>query len=156
MAVTANGSKTVSANGSRSVAERLTDFGRLVATLDRRMIQAFDTLDRLGESTAALDALADEGADLVTDLRARLDLWDVRLSADLDELKTALLAKLRELDVDAMTDRLTKLETSIENIETAVTRMDAVLEGSVEAAPNFITRRVKEATEDVMEELPGG
>src|SRR5690349_3280189 len=90
MATTANGSKTVSTNGSRSMSERITDLGRLVATLDRRLLQAFDTLDRLGESTAALDALADEGSDLVTDLRARLDTWDARLSADLDELKAAL------------------------------------------------------------------
>ena len=33
--------------------------------------------------------------------------------------------------------------------------MDAFLEGAVVAAPDFVTRRVKRATEKVAEELPG-
>jgi hypothetical protein len=142
-------------DGTRSVGERLGDIGRLVTTLDRRVLQAFDTLDRLGESTATLDGLADDGADLLTDLRARLDSWDRRLSADVDELKSVLLAKLGELDVDSVDERLSALESAIANIETAVMRMAAVLEGTVEAAPDFLTRRVKKATAEVAEELPG-
>jgi paraquat-inducible protein B len=131
----------------------IADFGRLVTTLDRRMLDAFDTLDRLGETTEALDSLADDGGDLMADLRARLDRWDARINADLDELKAVLLAKLGEIDVGSVNERLNTLESSLANIETAVTRMDAVVEGTVEAAPGFVTRRVKEATEEVAEEL---
>ncbi|HXJ64949.1 MAG TPA: hypothetical protein VNN79_14435 [Actinomycetota bacterium] len=142
-------------NGSTSIGDRLVEMGRLLSTLDRRVLHAFDTLERVGESTAVLDFLADDGAELVADLRVRLDRWDARLSSDLDEIKSVVLAKLGELDVGALNERVDVIETSLANIETAVTRMDAVLEGAVEAAPNFVTRRVQAAAEDVAEDLPG-
>src|SRR4051812_45498092 len=104
-------------NGSTSMGERLVEMGRLVATLDRRVLHAFDTLERVGDSTAVLDSLADDGSDLVADLRARLDRWDARISADLDEIKSVLLTKLGELDVGTLNERITVLETTLLNIE---------------------------------------
>jgi hypothetical protein len=77
------------------------------------------------------------------------------LDADLRELKAALLAKIGEIDLGSRNGRLTSLETSIRNIETAVTRLDTVVGGTVEAAPGFVTRRVKQATEEIAEEKAG-
>jgi hypothetical protein len=36
-----------------------------------------------------------------------------------------------------------------------VTQLDTVVEGTVEAAPDFVTRRVKKAAEEVAEEQVG-
>jgi hypothetical protein len=137
------------------VAGRVAGIGRLVATLDQRLIETFDTLDRVGEAAGALDGLVDDGTDLVADIRARMDRLDRKVRTDMNELKHALLAKLDEVDVGALTKLLDGLETSIQNIETAVTRMDRVVEGAVEGAPGFITRRVREGEQEVAEELPG-
>ena len=146
-------SSTVEGNGS--VGGRVANFGRLLSTFDRRLLDAFDTLDQLGETTRGLDLLSGDGSDLVADVRERIDRWDARLDADLREVKAALLAKIGEIDVGSLNGRLTALESSLRNIEIAVTQLDTVVEGTVEAAPDFVTRRVKKAAEEVAREQPG-
>lgn len=136
-----------------TVGARITGIGRLIGSLDRRLIETFETVDRIGHALEALDALTEDGSDLVADLRARMERMDAKLNADLDELKAVLMAKLGDLDVNSLNGRISALEATLGNIETAVTRMDAVVEGTVEAAPDFVTRRVKEATAEVAEDL---
>ncbi|MFL5798730.1 MAG: hypothetical protein ACJ77A_12465 [Actinomycetota bacterium] len=144
----------VSRNGVGSVTERMAGIGRLLTTLDQRLLETFDTLDRVGEASAALDGLASDGTDLVADLRSRMERLDRKVRADMNELKQALLAKLDEVDLSGFDERLQGLEVSIRNIETAVTRMDRVVEGAVEGAPGFVKRRVREGEADVAEEIP--
>jgi hypothetical protein len=83
-----------------------------------------------------------------------MERLDKKVRADMNELKGALLDKLAEIDVDELTTRLDRLETSITNIEHSVTRVDTVVEGPVEAAPGFVTRRVRDASQEIAEELP--
>jgi tetrahydromethanopterin S-methyltransferase subunit G len=144
-----------STNGSESLAGRITAIGRFVGTLDQKLIGTFETLDRLGRTAAMLDDVATDGQDLIADLRERLDRMEAKVNADVAELKQALLDKLADLDVDALNRRLNDLEGSIENIETAVTRLDTVMEGAVEAAPDFVTKRVRKASAEVAQELTG-
>jgi hypothetical protein len=143
------------ANGTETIGGRVVGIGRLIGSIDRRLIQTFETVDRIGRSLEVLDDLTADGSDLVADLRERIDRMDARFNADMDELKGVLLAKLGDLDVGALGRRIDALEASIGNIETAVTRMDAVVEGTVEAAPDFVTKRVQQASEEVAEELRG-
>src|SRR5205823_4632123 len=106
--------------------ERLTALAGLVATLDRRLVEVFETMDRLGETSESLDDLLRDGSGLVEDLRSRLDRLESRLHADLDEVKEALLAKIGDLDVRALGRRIDALELSVQNIERAVTHVDGV------------------------------
>jgi len=142
-------------NGVGSVGGRVANIGKLLSTFDQRLLDAFDTLDQLGETARGLDVVSADGEALVADLRERIDRWDAKLEADLAELKSALLAKIGEIDVGSLNGRLTTLETSIKNIEAAVTDLDTVVEGTVEAAPDFVTRRVKKATAAVADEQAG-
>jgi len=134
--------------------ERIAALAGLVATLDRKLVQAFDTLGSLGETSEELDTLLKDGAGLVEDLRSRLDRLEGRLNADLDELKEALHAKLADLDVKSLGRRIDGLELSIQNIERAVTRVDGLVEGMVETVPEFISRKVRSKAEDVEETFP--
>src|SRR5436189_6335792 len=81
-------------DGGRGPRERIAAVAGLVATLDRRVVDAFATLDRLGEASAGLEEFLGDGSDLVRDLKSRLDRLERRLNEDLDELKEAVLAKL--------------------------------------------------------------
>ena len=123
--------------------ERLTAIAGLVATLDRKVVDAFDALSRLGAASEELERLQEETSDLMADLRGRLDRLEARLYGDLDELKAAALAKLGDIDVQALGNRVDGMESSIRNIERAITRVDTLLEGVVETVPEFITRRVR-------------
>jgi hypothetical protein len=123
--------------------ERLTAIAGLVTTLDRRVVEAFDALSRVGAASDELERLTEETSDLMGDLRGRLDRLEARLYADLDELKAAALAKLGDLDVHQLGSRVDGIESSIRNIERAITRVDTLLEGVVETVPEFITRRVR-------------
>jgi hypothetical protein len=142
-------------NGVGSVGGRVANVGKLLSTFDRRLLDAFDTLDQLGETARGLDVLSADGEALVADLRERVDRWDAKLEADLAELKSALLAKIGEIEVGSLNGRLTTLEMSIKNIEAAVTQLDTVVEGTVEAAPDFVTRRVRKTTAQVADEQAG-
>src|SRR5439155_22123402 len=81
-------------DGGRGPLERIAAVAGLVATLDRRIVDAFTTLDRLGMASEGLDELLGDGTDLVRDLKSRLDRLERRLNDDLDELKEAINAKL--------------------------------------------------------------
>ena len=130
-------------DGGRGPMERIAAVAGLVATLDRRVVDAFATLDWLGEASAGLEELLGDGSDLVRDLKSRLDRLERRLNDDLDELKEAALAKLGDIDLRNMQSRMSDVEVSIKNIERAVTRLDNIVEGVVETVPDFITRRVR-------------
>src|SRR5207302_10794821 len=91
---------------------------------------------------------------LVEDLRSRLNRLETRLHADLDEIKEALLAKIGDLDVKSLGGRIDSLEVSVQNIERAVTHVDGVMEGLVETAPGFISRRVRRTADAVEETFP--
>jgi predicted nucleic acid-binding Zn-ribbon protein len=172
-----------------SIPQRVGALVRLLTTLDQRLVETFETVERVGEAAAGLEALQTDGADMLQDARRRVtkfekrvnadldevkaavlakleqvDVADVkrritrlekRVNADLDELKTAVLDKLADVDVEDLTRRLDSLEESIRNIEVAVSRVDTTVEGAVEAAPNFVTRRVRERQEEIEQELPG-
>ena len=133
--------------------ERILALAGLVATLDRRIVEAFGTLDRLGEASAGLEQLLAEGEGLAHDLRSRLDRLEARVNSDLDELKEALMAKLADVDLRNMRGRLDGLEVSIRNIERAVTRVDSLIEGVVETVPDFITRRVRSRADRVEDDV---
>jgi chromosome segregation ATPase len=139
------------ADGARGPLERIGAVAALVATLDRRIIDAFTTLDRLGEASAGLEELLGDGSDLARDLRSRLDRLERRLNADLDEIKEAIHAKLGDIDLRNMQGRMSDLEVSVKNIERAVTRLDSLVEGVVETVPDFITRRVRSRADRVDE-----
>ena len=139
------------ADGGRGPLERIAAVAGLVATLDRRIVDAFTTLDRLGMASEGLDELLGDGTDLVRDLKSRLDRLERRLNDDLDELKEAIHAKLGDIDLRNMHGRMSDVEVSIKNIERAVTRLDSLVEGVVETVPDFITRRVRSRADRVDE-----
>jgi predicted RNase H-like nuclease (RuvC/YqgF family) len=134
--------------------ERIVALAGLVATLDRRLVELFETMGRLGETTENLDQILQDGSGMVEDLRSRLDRLETRLHGDMDEIKEALLAKIGDLDVKSLGQRVDSLEVSVQNIERAVTHVDGVMEGLVETAPGFISRRVREKADRVEETSP--
>jgi hypothetical protein len=69
-------------------------------------------------------------------------------------VKQAVLAKLDAVDVDGLRGRVDGLETSIHNIERAVTRVDSLIEGVVDTVPEFITRRVRSKADRVEDSFP--
>jgi predicted nucleic acid-binding Zn-ribbon protein len=132
--------------------ERIVALAGLLTTLDRRVVDAFDTIARLGEASEGLDRLLEDGSNLTEDLRARMDRLEARVNADLDEVKEAVMAKLADLDLRTLRGRIDTLEGSIQNIEKAVTRVDGLIEGLVETVPDFITRRVLSRADRIEEE----
>src|SRR5438874_5235988 len=78
---------------------RVTAVAGVVATLDRRIVDLFESLDELREATAGVSRLSDDGQELIADLRARLDRIEAKLRVDADEVKNALLAKLDGIDL---------------------------------------------------------
>ena len=122
---------------------RVTAMASLVATLDRRIVDLFDSLEELREATAGVTKLSEEGTDLVADLRSRMDRLEAKLRVDVDEIKHAVLSKLDDVDLDGFGERMNNVEKAIYNIEGAVTRLDRLVSGMVESVPDFITRRVR-------------
>jgi hypothetical protein len=115
----------------------------LIGTLDRRIVDLFDTVEELRQATAGVSRLSDDGQELIADLRKRLDRIEAKLRIDADEVKHAVLTKLEGIDLDGTGERLGAAEKAIFNIEAAVTRLDRLVSGMVESVPDFITRRVK-------------
>ena len=132
--------------------ERLSALAGLVTKLDQRVVEAFEALARVGAASAELERLTEETSDLVGDLRGRLDRLEARLYSDLDELKSALMAKLDDVDLSSVGGRFDTLELSLRNIERAVTRVDSLVEGVVDTVPEFITRRVRARADKVEDE----
>ena len=149
--------------------ERLTGLVELITTLDRRVIGALDSLDKMEESMgtledmqrslgsldemqrsiSTLDELRGASGDLVADLKARIAATDERLNRDLDEVKAAILAKIGELDLAGLGPRLDRLEKALLNVERATVNLDHSVEGALEALPGFAQRRVKDGKESV-------
>ena len=125
----------------------------VIATLDRRIVDLFESLDELRRTSATVSQLSDEGSDLLQDLRDRLDRIEAKVRVDTDEVKNAVLEKLGEIDAQGLGPRLDGVEKAIFNIETAVTRLDRLVSGMVESVPDFITRRVRARAATADEEL---
>src|SRR2546423_12802689 len=77
--------------------ERVTAVAQLLTTLDRRLVEAFESISRVGAASEGLERFLQDGEELVDDLRARLDRLEARLNADLDDLKAEALSKLGEI-----------------------------------------------------------
>jgi hypothetical protein len=120
------------------VTDRVGNLVELLTTLDKRILA---TLDSLEEMRSAVGSLSDGGEDLVADIRRRMDSFDERINADMDEIKTELLARLGEMD--GLGDRFDRLELSLSNIEKATVHLDQTMSGMVESLPDFLSRRIK-------------
>jgi hypothetical protein len=124
--------------------DRLGNLVELLTTLDVRVTNALEGLEEMRTSVTGLDPVREDVEQLVSDLRKRLDVLDERLHRDMDDVKAVLMEKLGELDLDRLGPRFDRLEEAIFNIERATINMDHSLEGSVEALPDFLSRRVKD------------
>ena len=137
--------------------DRLGNLVELITTLDVRVTNALEGLEEMRSSVTGLDPVRDDVEVLVADLKTRLDTWDRRLARDLDELKTlaieklngvdelkaALLAKIEEVDVSDITTRFDRMETALMNVERATVNLNNIVQGGMEALPNFVTKRVQ-------------
>jgi hypothetical protein len=70
-----------------------------------------------------------------------MDRIEAKVRIDIDEVKNALLSKLEGVDLKGLALRMSAVETAVFNIEAAVTRLDRLVGGMVDSAPDFITRR---------------
>ena len=137
--------------------DRLGNLVELITTLDVRVTNALEGLEEMRSSVTGLDPVRDDVEVLVADLKTRLDTWDRRLARDLDELKTlaieklngvdelkaALLAKIEEVDVSDITTRFDRMETALMNVERATVNLNNIVQGGMEALPNFVSKRVQ-------------
>jgi hypothetical protein len=120
------------------VTDRVGNLVELLTTLDKRILA---TLDSLEEMRSAVGTLSTGGEDLVADIRRRMDSFDQRINADLDEIKAELLTRLGEMD--GFAERFDRLESSLGNIEKATVHLDQTMSGMVESLPDFLSRRIK-------------
>ena len=130
--------------------QRVSALVELLTTLDQRLVKTFDAMERIAASSESVDSLATDGSDLVADIRSRLERLDERLHSDLDELKGALMDKIGDLDLAG----LDSTQKAVHHIDRSITRVEALLEGLVESAPGFMTRRVREAAAETLIEPP--
>jgi hypothetical protein len=127
------------------VFDRLGNLVELLTTLDVRVTNALEGLEEMRASVTGIDPVREDIAELVTDVKGKLDAADERLNRDLDEIKDLLMRKLGELDLTELGPRFDRLEAAIYNIERATTNLDRTIEGGMEALPDFVSRRVKGA-----------
>ena len=144
-------------NNQGGLLDRLGNLVELITTLDVRVTNALEGLEEMRSSVTGLDPVRDDVEVLVADLKSRLDTWDERLSRDLDELKrlaieklngvdelkAALLAKIEEVDVSDFTTRFDRMETALMNVERATVNLNNIVQGGMEALPNFVSKRVQ-------------
>jgi hypothetical protein len=137
--------------------ERLANLVDLVTTLDVRVTNALEGLEEMRTSVTGLDPVRDDVEVLVADLKQRVERWDQRLDRDLDDLKAlaieklrgvddvkaALLAKIEEVDLNAMDARLDRMEKTLVNVERATANLNNIVQGGIQALPDFVTRRVQ-------------
>ncbi|HEX2240841.1 MAG TPA: hypothetical protein VHJ82_06860 [Actinomycetota bacterium] len=133
--------------------DRLAGIVEFVSSLDRRLLSAFEALDEMKRELGELGSLRSAGDELVADIRRRIDVFDRRAHADLDELKRALLEKLDQVDMRLIDARLDRIETTMANIETATVNLNKTMAGSVEALPAWMTRKIKAEGEKVASEM---
>ena len=137
----------------RGPIQRVTAVASVVATLDQRIVDLFEALEELRTSAGSVSQLSDDAAELMADLRARMDRLEAKLRIDSDELKNAVLAKLDDVDIENFGERMSGVEKAIFSIEAAVTRLDRLVSGMVDSVPDFITRRVKSRSVQAADEL---
>ena len=130
--------------------QRMSALVELLTTLDQRLVQTFEAMERISAASEGVDRVAADGSDLVADLRSRIERLDERLHADLDEIKDALMAKIGELDLSG----LDSTQRAVHHIDRSITRVESLLEGVVASAPEFMKRRVREAAADALVEPP--
>jgi hypothetical protein len=123
--------------------DRVGNLVELLTTFDVRITNALEGLEEMRTSVTGLDPVREDAEALVSDLRKRLDVADARLHRDLDDIKALLMEKLGELDVTDLGPRFDRLEAAIFNIERATVNLNHSVEGSMEALPDFVARRVK-------------
>ncbi len=133
--------------------DRLAAAVEFLTTLDRRLVTAFEALEEMRRQLQDLGTLGARGDDLIADVRRRIEVFDRRAHADLDELKAALLDKLDQVDVKTIEARLDRIETTMGNIETATVHLNKTMAGSVEALPTWMTRKIKAEGEKVATEI---
>lgn len=97
--------------------ERFASLFELITTLDRRLLQALDSVADMAERIAGAEERIDK----------EMALFRVEAKERLDELGP----------------RLERLEQALFNIERATTRLDQTVEGAIEALPDTITKRIK-------------
>ena len=134
--------------------ERISQVAGLLATMDRRIVEMFDSLGHIAAASEGLERLSQDGADLVTDLRSRMDRLEAKLCVDVDEVKSLVLEKLEGIDVEGFGERMVEVEKAIFSIERAVTRLDSLVGGVIDTVPDFITRRVRSKAGQPTDEEP--
>lgn len=136
--------------------ERLGNLVELITTLDVRVTNALEGLEEMRTSVTGLDPVRDDAELMMADLKERLDVWDRRLDDDLrelktlaveklnglDELKALAMEKLASLDLNQIDARFEAMQRSLTNVEKSTSELNQVFQGSVEALPNFMTKRV--------------
>lgn len=127
--------------------DRIGNLVELLTTFDRRLLQALDSLEEMKTNVGELGTLGDSGDRLAEDLRRRIEHLDVRLNRDLDDVKTAILDKLGDLDLAGLGPRFDRLEEAVTNIERATVNLDKAFAGALELMPNFMSRRLKNEME---------
>jgi predicted nucleic acid-binding Zn-ribbon protein len=123
------------------VTDRVGNLVELLTTLDKRILATLDSLEEMRSAVSALDSLSTGGEDLVADIRRRIARFDERINADMDEIKSELLARLGEME--GLAGRLDTLERSLASIEKATVHLDQTMTGMVESLPEFMSRRIK-------------
>jgi hypothetical protein len=123
--------------------ERLGGLMELLTTLDQRILGALNSLDAMDQRIAGFDDLGMDGRELIADVKQRVGALDERLNRDLDDVKAAIMAKIGELELGELGPRLDRLEQALLNVEKATINLDRAFEGSIEALPGFMSRRVK-------------
>ena len=138
--------------------DRLGNLVELLTTLDVRVTNALEGLEEMRTSVTGLDPVRDDAQLMMADLKQRLDVWDRRLGDDLaelkalaieklnglDELKALAMEKLGSLEVNDVGDRFDRMERALLSVERETKALNSVLQGSVEALPNFMSKRVKQ------------
>jgi predicted RecB family endonuclease len=127
-----------------SVVARITNLIELITTLDKRLIEALDSMRAMEEHMDRLGTVGNSGDELVADLRRRVATTDDRVNRDLDELKATVEAKLAEVDLAAYDGRFEKLERSIQNIERATVNLDRMVEGAMSILPDRLEKKVRQ------------
>lgn len=123
--------------------ERITNLIELITTLDKRLIEALDSMRAMEEHMDRLGTVGTSGDELVADLRRRVAATDDRVNRDLDDLKAQVEAKLADIDLTGYDARLEKLERAILNIERATVNLDRMVEGAMSILPDRLERKVR-------------
>ena len=133
--------------------ERISALTELLTGLDKRIISTLDSVEEMRATVEGFQGVSGDSEALVADLRVKLDRIDERINRDLDEVKVVLLEKLGEVDLTSFGPRFDRLEAAVLNIERATVNLETAMEASLDAMPDFVSKRVRE---QMMREGPAG